>query len=83
MLPLVEKNWWLIRPGLFLMLDNDVTIPVQINGKKRGDLTITRDADQTMIEKAVLSLDFVAVQLDGKVPRKIIVVPQRIVNVVI
>jgi len=66
-----------------LIIDNDVTIPVQINGKKRGDLTIARDADQVMIEEAVLSLDFVAAQLDGKAPGKIIIVPQRIVNVVI
>jgi len=79
---LVANSPWPVFDAA-LIIDHDVTIPVQINGKKRGDLTITRDADQTMIEKAVLSLDFVAVQLDGKVPRKIIVVPQRIVNVVI
>jgi leucyl-tRNA synthetase len=55
---------------------------VQLNGKKRGDLTIARDADQGTVEKAVLALDFVQKALEGKTPRKIIVVPQRIVNVV-
>lgn len=65
-----------------LIVDNDVVLPVQINGKKRGDLTIARDADQATIEKAVLSLDFVQLYLAGKMPKKIIVVPQRIVNVV-
>ena len=65
-----------------LIVDNDVVLPVQINGKKRGDLTIARDADQATIEKAVLSLDFVQLHLAGKMPKKVIVVPQRIVNVV-
>jgi leucyl-tRNA synthetase len=58
-------------------------MPVQINGKKRGDLTIARDADQTAIESAVLALDPVKAALNGQSPKKIIVVPQRIVNVVV
>ncbi|OLY46788.1 leucyl-tRNA synthetase [Bartonella apis] len=65
-----------------LIVDNEITIPIQINGKKRGDLTIARNADQSTIEKAVLALDFVQSNLAGKKPKKIIVVPQRIVNVV-
>jgi len=79
---LVANSLWPVFDAALIM-DNDVTIPVQINGKKRGDLTIARDADQAAIETAVLSLDFVAAQLGGKAPKKIIVVPQRIVNVVI
>ncbi len=46
---------------------------MQINGKKRADLTIARDADQTSIEQAVLALDAVRSALDGKTPKKIIV----------
>ena len=65
-----------------LTVDNEFTYPVQINGKKRGDLTIARDADQAAVEKAALELDVVQKALDGKPPRKVIVVPQRIVNVV-
>ncbi|MCT7376496.1 leucine--tRNA ligase [Chelativorans salis] len=65
-----------------LIVDNDIVLPVQINGKKRGDLTIARDADQAAVEKAVLGLDFVQKALNGAPPRKVIVVPQRIVNVV-
>jgi len=65
-----------------LVVDNTILLPVQINGKKRGDLTISRDADQAAVEKAVLELDFVQKALNGAVPRKVIVVPQRIVNVV-
>ena len=66
-----------------LVMDNEIVLPVQMNGKKRGDLTIARDADQAAVEKATLELDFVQKALEGKPPRKVIVVPQRIVNVVI
>jgi leucyl-tRNA synthetase len=75
-----ERPWPTFDPSL--VVDNDVTYPVQVNGKKRGDLTISRDADQAAVEQAVLALDFVVKALDGKPPRKVIVVPQRIVNVV-
>jgi leucyl-tRNA synthetase len=65
-----------------LIVENDVTMPVQINGKKRGDLTIARDADQLAVEKAALALDFVRAALNGNPPKKVIIVPQRIINVV-
>ena len=67
---------------LALVVDDEITLPVQINGKKRGDLTISRDADQSAVEQAALALEAVQAALDGKSPRKVIVVPQRIVNVV-
>jgi leucyl-tRNA synthetase len=41
-----------------LVTDNQVTLPVQINGKKRGELTIDRNADQAAVEQAVLALEF-------------------------
>ncbi len=66
-----------------LVMENEITLPVQINGKKRADLTIARDADQSAIESAVLALDAVKTALNGGSPKKIIVVPQRIVNVVV
>ena len=66
-----------------LVTENEVTLPVQINGKKRGDLTIARDADNAAVEAAALALDFVQKALEGKPARKVIVVPQRIVNVVV
>ena len=65
-----------------MIVENEIVMPVQINGKKRGDLTIARDADQATIQQAVLELDFVKAALEGGTPKKIIVVPQRIVNVV-
>ena len=65
-----------------LLVENAITLPVQVNDKKRADVTVARDADQAAIEAAVLSLDAVQRAMEGKPPRKIIVVPQRIVNVV-
>ena len=76
-----DKPWPAFDPAL--VVDSAIVIPVQINGKKRGDLTIARDADQVAVEKAALDLDVVRKALEGKPPRKVIVVPQRIVNVVV
>jgi leucyl-tRNA synthetase len=65
-----------------LLMEETVTLPVQINGKKRADVTVARDAGTADIEAAVLGLDAVKRALDGKSPKKVIIVPQRIVNVV-
>ena len=66
-----------------LLVDDTITLPVQVNGKKRADVTVSRNASNGEIEAAVLALDAVKSALDGKSPRKVIVVPQRIVNVVV
>jgi leucyl-tRNA synthetase len=65
-----------------LLIEDTLTLPVQINGKKRADVTVKRDAGTAEIETAVLALDAVKKVLDGKAPKKVIIVPQRIVNVV-
>jgi len=65
-----------------LLVETDITLPVQINGKKRADVTVSRNAQKAEIEAAVLALDAVKKALDGRSPKKVIVVPQRIVNVV-
>jgi leucyl-tRNA synthetase len=65
-----------------LLVETTITLPVQVNGKKRADVTVARDAQKDDIEAAVLALDAVKRALDGKSPKKVIVVPQRIVNVV-
>jgi len=74
------EPWPQLEPAL--LVENTVTLPVQINGKKRADVTVARDATNNEIEAAVLALDPVKRALDGKPPKKVIVVPQRIVNVV-
>ncbi|MGO4706583.1 leucine--tRNA ligase [Microvirga sp. 2MCAF38] len=95
MMPHLAEECWIVlgQPGLAaetdwpeldrsLLVENAITLPVQVNGKKRADVTVARDADQATIEAAVLSLEAVQKAMEGKPPRKIIVVPQRIVNVV-
>jgi leucyl-tRNA synthetase len=74
------EAWPQVEPDL--LVENTITLPVQINGKKRADVTVARDAGNADIEAAVLALDAVIRALDGKRPKKVIVVPQRIVNVV-
>jgi leucyl-tRNA synthetase len=66
-----------------LIVEDTITLPVQVNGKKRADIVVDRNADQATIEKAVLALEAVQRAMEGKPLRKFIVVPQRIVNVVV
>jgi leucyl-tRNA synthetase len=66
-----------------LVVEDVIVLPVQINGKKRADLSIGRTAANPEIESAVLALDLVQKALEGRPVKKIIVVPQRIVNVVV
>jgi len=66
-----------------LVREDNVSLPVQINGKKRGEIDLPRTADKAQIEATVLALDFVQAQLNGQKPKKLIIVPQRIINVVI
>jgi leucyl-tRNA synthetase len=75
-----EANWPQIERDL--LVEDNVTLVVQVNGKKRGDVTVPRTAENPEIEAAVLALDAVKQALGGKVVRKVIVVPMRIVNVV-
>jgi leucyl-tRNA synthetase len=79
---LVARTSW-PRYDETLVAENEVTLPVQINGKKRAELTIARDADQSAVSEAVLALDAVRTALSGQAPKKIIVVPGRIVNIVL
>ncbi|MBA2398140.1 MAG: leucine--tRNA ligase [Bradyrhizobium sp.] len=75
-----EANWPQIERDL--LIEDTVTLVVQVNGKKRGNVTVPRGAQNPEIEAAVLALDAVKLALGGKAVRKVIVVPMRIVNVV-
>jgi leucyl-tRNA synthetase len=75
-----SEPWPKLEPDL--LVEDMITLPVQINGKKRADVTVPRNATSAEIEAAVLTLDAVKKALDGKPPKKVIVVPLRIVNVV-
>jgi leucyl-tRNA synthetase len=65
-----------------LARDAQVTLAVQVNGKLRGTVELPRDAAASEAEEAALALPQVARLLDGKPPRKIVVVPNRIISVV-
>jgi leucyl-tRNA synthetase len=91
---LAEECWAVLKKGglvaqaawpqveAALLVENTITLPVQVNGKKRADVTVARDAVNAEIERAVLELEAVRRALEGRAPKKVIVVPQRIVNVV-
>jgi leucyl-tRNA synthetase len=66
-----------------LVVEDTISLPVQVNGKKRGDIVVAREADQATIEQAALALEGVQRALEGRPVKKIIIVPQRIVNVVV
>ena len=64
------------------LVDDLLTIAVQVNGKLKGTIDLPKDCAQDFAEDAALALDKVQSALEGKPPRKVIVVPNRIVNVV-
>jgi leucyl-tRNA synthetase len=78
---IATEAWPQLEPAL--LVESTITLPVQVNGKKRAEVTVARDATNAVIEAAVLALEAVQRALEGKPPRKVIVVPQRIVNVVV
>ena len=77
---LADQLWPQAEAGL--LVDDTITIAVQVNGKRRDELTIARTATKDEVEAAALKLETVARALDGRAVARVIVVPQRIVNVV-
>jgi leucyl-tRNA synthetase len=65
-----------------LLADDVITLPVQVNGKRRGEIRVAPGLGKDEIEKAALAEPDVARFMEGKSVRKVIVVPGRIVNVV-
>ncbi len=78
---LVDTAWPKADPAL--LTDDSVKLAVQVNGKLRGDIELPRDASQEQAEAAALAHPNVQLAIGGKAVRKIILVPNRIVNVVI
>jgi leucyl-tRNA synthetase len=65
-----------------LVASDTVMIAVQVNGKRRGEIEIAKDSAEDAVKESALALDAVQRALQGKPPRRVIVVPGRIVNVV-
>ncbi len=78
---IVHAAWPKADPAL--VAQDTVTLAVQINGKRRDEITLKKDLPAGDVEAAVLALDSVVRALEGKAPKKVIVVPNRIVNLVI
>ena len=76
-----DALWPPVDPAL--LLDDEVTMPIQINGKRRGEITVAKGMAAAEVEALVLSMDEIVRILDGKAPKKIVIVPDRIVNVVV
>ncbi|QAX31256.1 leucine--tRNA ligase [Leisingera sp. NJS204] len=65
-----------------MLVEDTVTLPIQINGKRRGEIEVAKDLDKAEVEKRALAHEAVQKALNGGAPKKVIVVPGRIVNVV-
>jgi len=78
---MVADSTW---PGFdpTLLVDDQITLAVQVNGKLRDTLTAPRGLDRSAAEALALSSEKVQRQLAGASPRKVIVVPDRLVNIV-
>ncbi|HTJ58171.1 MAG TPA: leucine--tRNA ligase [Devosiaceae bacterium] len=76
-----DALWPEVDPAL--LVEDTVTVAVQVNGKLRATIELPLGAPREHIEQLVLSLEPVARMLEGKPPRKLIIVPDRIVNVVV
>ena len=72
--PTVDEN---------LLSDDTITMPIQVNGKLRGQIEVQKDLEPSEIEILALAEETVQRAINGASPKKVVVVPGRIVNVVI
>ena len=66
-----------------MLVEDTLTMPIQINGKRRAEIKVASDATKDAIEGTVMELEVVQKALGGGLPKKLIIVPGRIVNIVI
>lgn len=78
---LVETSW--PKADSSLLVDDSVVIGVQVNGKMRGTIELPINCDRDIAEQKALQLPSVLSAMTGRTPRKVIVVPNRIINIVI
>ena len=65
------------------LVEDEIEVPIQINGKLRDRLTVKKDLNASQIEAVALASTKVQEHLGGKTPRKVIVVPGKLVNIVL
>jgi leucyl-tRNA synthetase len=78
---IANAPWPAFDPAL--VKDDTLEIAVQVNGKLRDTISIAADADSAIVQKLALASEKVQKALDGKTPKKVIVVPRKIVNIVV
>ena len=78
---LADTPWPQADPSM--LVEDTITIAVQVMGKLRGTIEMPRDADKAMVEKSALALEQVRKITNGVAPKRVIVVPNKIVNVVV
>ena len=79
---MVTESLWPQADERFLAVDT-VTIAVQVNGKLRGTIEGPADMDKEEAEAMALALENVQRATNGSPPRKVIVVPNKVINVVL
>ncbi len=77
---IADAVWPVVDPAL--LVDDEVTIAIQVNGKLRDTLVLPKGTARERVEEAALASANVVRILDGKPPRKVIVVPDRLINLV-
>ena len=92
---LCQTLWAELRPGSDMLdqpfpeadpgalVQDEIEIVIQVNGKLRGNLTVAKSADKAALEHLALAHPAVEKQLAGAVPKKIVVVPGRLINIVV
>jgi len=78
---IVDAPWPEFDPAL--AADSELVLPVQVNGRRRGEIRVAPDADEAQVREKALADADVSVHLAGLTVRKVIVVPGRIVNIVV
>ncbi|MCW2348714.1 leucine--tRNA ligase [Sphingobium sp. B12D2B] len=78
---IADAMWPSVDPAL--LVDDEVTIAIQVMGKLRDTITVAKGTDKATLESLALAAPNVARQLEGRAPKKVIVVPDRLVNLVV
>ena len=73
---------WPVVEDESLLVEDEITLVVQVNGKKRGEIKVPADITNDVAEQRALAVGNVQKSLDGREPKKVIVVPGRLVNIV-
>jgi leucyl-tRNA synthetase len=78
---IADAAWPAVDPAL--LIDDEVTVAVQVQGKLRDTLTVAKGTPKDELERMALASAKIVRTLDGATPKKVIVVPDRLVNLVI